>query len=63
MEIETEIDHSLGIEVAIDKSLDLTIGDNHKIDQHKMDMTLGEEAIDAKIMVLEVTLEIEAETE
>ena len=57
--IEIEIDYSVGKEK--DKTLDLTVGDNHKIDIYKMDMTIGEEAIDAKIMVLEVTVEIEAE--
>ena len=59
LEIETEIDHSVGIELTIDKTLDLTIGDNHKIDVHRMDMTIGEEAIDAKIVELEVTVEME----
>ena len=58
METETEIDHSVGIEETIDKTLDLTIGDNHRID-----VTKGEETIDAKIMVLEVTAEIEEEIE
>ena len=61
MQIETETDHSVGIKVTIDKTLDLTIGDNHKIDIHIMDMTIGEDAIDAKIMVLEVTVETEAD--
>ena len=57
--IETEIDHS--VELEKDKTLDLTVGDNHKIDVHKVDMIIGEEAIDANIMVLEVTVEIDAE--
>ena len=52
LEIETEIDHSAGIELTMDKTLDLTIGDNYKIDVHIMDMTIGNEAIDAKIMEL-----------
>ena len=44
-----------------DKTSDLTVGDNHKIDIHIMDVTVGEEAIDAKIMTIEVTVEIEVE--
>ena len=48
--IETEIDHS--VEIEKDKTLDLTIEDNHKIDIHKVNMTIREEPIDAKIMVL-----------
>ena len=59
MEIETEIDHSVGIELTIDKTLDITIGDNHKIDIYRIDVTIGEEAIDTKIMELMVTVEIE----
>ena len=47
--IETEIDHS--VEIEKDKTLDLTIGDNCKIDIHKVDVIIGQEAIDAKIMV------------
>ena len=54
METETEIDHSVGIEDTIDKSLDLTIRDNHRINE-----TTGKETIDAKMMELEVTVEIE----
>ena len=57
--IEIEIDHS--VEIKKDKTLDPTIGDNHKIDVPIMDVTIGEDAIDAKIMVLEVTVEIELE--
>ena len=55
--IETEIDHS--VEMQKDKTLDLTIGDNHKIDIPIMDVTIGEEAKDAKIMIIEVTVEKE----
>ena len=61
IETETEIDHSVGIELTIDKTLDLTTGDNHKIDIHRMDVTIGEEAIDIKIMIIEVTVEIEGD--
>ena len=59
MVIEIGIDNS--VEIEKDKTLDLTLGDNHKIKVHKVDMTIGEEAIDAKIIVLEVTVEIEAD--
>ena len=44
-------------------SLDLTIGDNHKIDVPRIDMTIGEETIVTKILELEVAVEIEAEIE
>ena len=54
-----DIDHS--VEIDKDNTLDLTIGDNHKKDIYNMDVTIGEEAIDAQIMIKEVTLEIEAE--
>ena len=57
--IETEIDHS--VEIDKDKTLDLTIVDNHKIDIHLMDMTIEEETINVKIMTTEVTVEIEVE--
>ena len=42
----------------MEKTLDLTIGDNYRIDE-----TIAEETIDANIMVLEVAIEIEAEIE
>ena len=61
LDIETEIDHS--VEIEKDKTLDLIIGDNHKIDIHKMDITIGEETTDTNIMVLEVTVEKEADIE
>ena len=57
--IETEID--LSVEIGKVKTLDITIVDNHKIDVHIMDVTIGEEAIDIKIMIIEVTVEIEVE--
>ena len=56
--IKIEIDHS--VEIDYDKkTLDLTVGDNHKIDIYNVDVTIGEEAIDTKIMVLKVTVEQE----
>ena len=42
-----------------DKTLDPTVGDNHKTDVYNMDMTVGEEVMDIKIMILEMTVEIE----
>ena len=36
--------------------IDLTIGDNHKTDAYNMDVTVGEEVIDAKIMITKVTV-------
>ena len=55
----TEIDYS--VETDKDKTLDPTIGDNHKTSTHNMDMTVGEEAIDIKIMIVEMTVKIEAD--
>ena len=43
-----------------DKTLDLTIGDNHKTDIYNVDVTIGEEARDVK-MIIEVTLETEGD--
>ena len=57
--IEIEIDHT--VETEIDKILGLTIGDNHKTDKYNMDVTVEEEVIDAKIMITEVTVEIEGD--
>ena len=61
-EIETEIDHLLGIEQTTDgtmtKTLGQAIGDNHRIDK-----TIGEEIIDAKIMEPEMKIEIGIEIE
>ena len=59
MVIEIEIDHS--VETDKDKTLDLTIGDNHKIDVYNVDMTVGEEVIDIKIMIIEMTVEWEGD--
>ena len=53
---ETEIDHLVGTEWTINKTSDPPIEDNHRTDE-----TIGEEIIGAKFMVLEVTVEIEAE--
>ena len=41
-----------------DKFLDLTVGDNHKTDIYNVDMKVGEEAIDPKVMIIEMTAEI-----
>ena len=59
MVTETEIDHS--VETDKDKILDLTIGRNHKTDVHNVDMTVGEEVIDFKIIIIEMTVEIEGD--
>ena len=53
---EIEIDHS--VETDKDKILDLTIGDNHKTDAYNVDMTVGEEVIEVRI-IIEMTVEIE----
>ena len=42
-----------------DKTLDLIIEDNHKTDIYNTDVIVGEEVMDAKIMITEVTVEIE----
>ena len=59
LETETEIDHPVGIQQTTDetmmKTLGKTIGDNHRIDE-----TIGEEIVDAKIMEPEVRIEIES---
>ena len=51
------MNHPIGIEQTTDKTmtqtLDKTIGDNHRIDE-----TIGEEIIDAKIMEPEMKVEI-----
>ena len=41
--------------------LDLTIGDNHKTDAYNVDMTVGEEVIHIKIIIIEITVEIEGD--
>ena len=43
------------------KTLDPTIGDNHKTDAYNVDMTVGEEVIDVKIIIIEMTVEIEGD--
>ena len=57
MIIEIEIDHIVGTDK--DKTLDPTIGDSHKTDN--VDVTVGEEVIDIKIMIKEMTVEIEGD--
>ena len=54
---EMEIDHTVGTDK--DKTLDPTIGDNHKTDN--VDMTVGEEVMDVRIMIIEMTVEIEGD--
>ena len=57
MAIEIEIDCT--VETGIDKTLDPKLGDNHRTDVYYVDMTVGEKAIDIKIMIIDVTVEIE----
>ena len=61
-EIETEIDHPVGIEQTTDdtmtKTLGQAIGGNHRIDE-----TVGEENIEAKIVEPEMKIEIGVEIE
>ena len=59
MVIEIEIDHT--VEINIEKTLGLIIEDNHKIDIYNMDVIVGEEVIDAKLIITEVTVEIEGD--
>ena len=54
--IEIEIDHS--VETDKDKTLDPTKGDKHKADAYNVDMTVGEEAVDIKIVVIEMTVKV-----
>ena len=58
LETEIKTDHPVGIEQITDKTmtktLGKTIGDNHRIDE-----TIGEEIIDAKIMESEMKVERE----
>ena len=58
MVTEIEIDHLLWIDKV--KTLDPTTGENHKGDAYNVEMTVGEEAIDAKI-ITEMTVEIEGD--
>ena len=51
-----EIDHIVWADK--DKTSDPTIGDNHKTDVYNVDVTVGEEVIDVKIMIIEMTVEI-----
>ena len=44
-----------------DKTLDLTIGGNHKANAQNVDMTVGEEDIEIKIMIIEMTVEIKGD--
>ena len=60
MVLEIEIDHTVGTDKC--KTFDLTIGDGHKTDIYSMYMTVGEEATDIKIMIMEVTVETEGDT-
>ena len=52
---EIGIDHIVGIDK--DKTLDAIIGDSHKTDAYNMEMIVGEEVIDIKI-IIEMTVEI-----
>ena len=57
---EVDIDHSVGIDK--DKILDLTIGENCKIDTYNVDKTVGEEVTDIRIIIIiEMTVEIEGD--
>ena len=44
-----------------DKTLDLTTGDNCTIDAYNMEMTVEEEIIDVKVIIIEMTVEIEGD--
>ena len=59
MVIKIEIDNS--VEIDREKNSDLIIDNNHKIDIYNMDVTVREEAIDVKIIIIEVTVEIKAD--
>ena len=56
MVIEIEIDHT--VETDKNKTLDLTIGDNHKTNIYNVDVTVGQEVFDVKIVITEVTVEM-----
>ena len=57
---EIEIDHV--VEIHKDKTLDPTTGDNCKTDAYNVEITVGEEVIDIKIMIMmEMTVEIEGD--
>ena len=53
-----ETDHIVGIDK--DKTLDPIIGDSCKTDAYNMEMTIGEEIIEVKI-IIEMTVEIEGD--
>ena len=55
---EIGIDHIIGIEK--DKSLGSIIGDSCKTDTYNVEMIVGEEIIDIKI-IIEMTVEIEGD--
>ena len=57
--LEIEIGHS--VETDKDKILDLTIGDNNKTDACNVNMTIGEKVIDIKIIIIEMTVEVEGD--
>ena len=63
MDTKTEIDHLVGKELTVDKTLSLTTEDHHMMYVHKIDMAIGEEAMDTKNMELEMTVEIKVEIE
>ena len=55
----TEID--LTVETGKDKTFDPNTGDNHKKDIYNMDVTVGEEVLGIKIMIIDMTVEIEGD--
>ena len=57
--IEIEIDHT--VEIDKGKTLGLIIEDNHKKEIYIVDLIVGEEVTDTKIMITEVTVEIEGD--
>ena len=58
MVTETEIDHV--VEIHKGKTIDPTTGDNCKTDAYNVEMIIGEEVIDIKI-IIEMTVEIEGD--
>ena len=54
-----EIDHI--VETDKDKTLDPTLGDNHKTDIYNMGMAVGKEVTDITIIIIEMTVEIEGD--
>ena len=47
--------------IEIDHIVDPTIGDNHKTDIYNVDVKVGEKVIDIKIVIIEITVEIEGD--